>query len=85
MEQLVHAGLVKWIRVSDFNQGQVERISQSCKIKAAGHAFESHPYLQQNSWVKWNREHGIQVIADSPLGNMNSSYPNTSSKVLDDN
>jgi len=38
------------------------------------HQFELHPYLQQVAWVEWQQKHGINVIAYSPLGNMNPTY-----------
>jgi diketogulonate reductase-like aldo/keto reductase len=38
-------------------------------ICLAAHEFETHPYFQQPDLVKWHRDQGIQVIADSLFQN----------------
>jgi alcohol dehydrogenase (NADP+) len=74
MEELVDAGLVKNIGISNFAKWQVQEILEGARIRPAAHEFETHPYLQQSSFVEWNQKQGIQVIAYSPLGNINPIY-----------
>ena len=74
MEELVDAGLVKGIGISNFAKWQVEQILDGGRIRPTAHEFETHPYLQQQSFVDWNRKQDIQVIAYSPFGNINPIY-----------
>lgn len=74
MEQLVRAGLTKNIGVSNFNKAQVELVLKHCAICPVAHEFETHPYLQQQEFVDWHAEKGIQVIAYSPFANVNPIY-----------
>ena len=74
MEELVDAGLVKGIGISNFAKREVEQILKYGRIRPTAHEFETHPYLQQQSFVDWNRKQGIQVIAYSPFGNINPIY-----------
>jgi len=60
---------------------------KDCDIRPYAHEFETHPYLQQQEFVDWHLEHGIVVIAYSPLANMNPTYDGKYSKldpILDD-
>lgn len=74
MEQLVRAGLTKNIGVSNFAQADVQLVLDHCRICPVAHEFETHPYLQQADFVQWHREVGVQVIAYSPLANVNPIY-----------
>lgn len=84
MEDLVREGLVRQIGISNFNQHEVERLLRHARIPPSVHEFESHPYLSQSEFVKWNLQHGLRVIAFSPLGNMNPIYESSSPPLLKD-
>ncbi|KAE8373710.1 putative dihydrodiol dehydrogenase [Aspergillus bertholletiae] len=84
MESLVREGLVRQIGISNFNREQAEQILHHAKIPPTAHEFECHPYLQQTDFVRWNLEHGMRVIAFSPLGNMNPIYNSSHTPLLQD-
>lgn len=84
MEELVDAGLIKNIGVSNFAPADMEAILATCRVCPAAHEFETHPYLQQTAYVKWHLSHGIQVIAYSPFANLNPVYGSDLPSILDD-
>jgi len=72
MEKLVRPEKgARFIGLSNHSPSQVRDIIRIATIKPKVHQFESHPYLQQNDWVKENMKYGITVTGYAPLGNTN--------------
>ncbi|PYH99212.1 putative dihydrodiol dehydrogenase [Aspergillus ellipticus CBS 707.79] len=84
MEDLVREGLVRQIGISNFNKAQTKQILRHATITPTVHEFECHLYLQQSEFVKWTLNHGMRVIAYSPLGNMNPIYNSSLTPLLKD-
>ncbi|KAK1545933.1 aldo/keto reductase [Colletotrichum paranaense] len=74
LEGFVKANLTRHIGLSNFAKADVETILKAAEIKPYAHEFETHPYLQQQEFVDWHKEKGIEVIAYSPLANTNPTY-----------
>jgi len=68
MEELVDAGLVRSIGISNFNARQVRSILAMCRIKPAMNQVERHPYFDQARLKQLSDEEGIPLSAYCPLG-----------------
>ncbi|KAK1466278.1 aldehyde reductase [Colletotrichum cuscutae] len=53
---------------------EVQTLIDKGSVVPAVHQMELHPYLQQKSFVDWQRANGIHMTHFSPLGNQNSFY-----------
>lgn len=68
MEACVEAGLARNIGVSNFNAQLLMDLLSYCNIPPALLQIELHPYLQQQTYVKWVQKQGIAVTAYSSFG-----------------
>ncbi len=68
MEELVSAGLVKNIGVSNFGVSLLRDLLSHSKISPAVLQVEMHPYLAQEKLLRFCQEENIAVTAFSPLG-----------------
>ncbi|KAH8898588.1 aldo/keto reductase [Thozetella sp. PMI_491] len=74
LEGFVRANLTRYIGLSNFAKADVEAILEIATIRPYAHEFETHPYLQQQDFVDYHVDQGIEVIAYSPLANTNPIY-----------
>jgi len=68
MEELIDAGLVRSIGVSNFGVSLVRDLLSQCRIRPSVLQIESHPYLVQSKLIRFCEESNIAVTAFSPLG-----------------
>ncbi|KXH68800.1 aldehyde reductase [Colletotrichum salicis] len=74
MEALLKTGKAKAIGVSNYSKDEVQTLIDKGSVVPAVHQMELHPYLQQQSFVDWQRANGTHMTHFSPLGNQNSFY-----------
>lgn len=74
MEQLVEAGLVRSIGISNFNARQVRAILDMCKIKPVTNQVERHPYFDQRKLLDMCSAEGIPLTAYCPLGSGDNPF-----------
>ena len=68
MEDQVDAGLTRSIGISNFNEDQIDRIVQGCRIKPANLQVELHAEFQQKPLRDYCEKNGITICAYAPLG-----------------
>uniref|UniRef100_A0A0X3PHB8 1,5-anhydro-D-fructose reductase n=2 Tax=Schistocephalus solidus TaxID=70667 RepID=A0A0X3PHB8_SCHSO len=68
MENLVEAGLVRSIGVSNFNKSQIDRILAICKIPPAVNQIEVSVNWLNEKMVEFAHSKGIQITAYAPFG-----------------
>jgi D-xylose reductase len=68
MEELVRAGLVRNIGVSNFGASLLRDLLSYAEIAPAVLQVEMHPFLTQEKLLRFCKESGIAVTAFSPLG-----------------
>jgi len=68
MEELVDAGKVKHIGVSNYNSTLLGDLLSYCRIPPAVNQVECHPYLQQRNLFSLMKKHDIVLACYSPLG-----------------
>ncbi|ORY98723.1 4-dihydromethyltrisporate dehydrogenase [Syncephalastrum racemosum] len=68
LEELVDAGLIRNIGISNFNVQLILDVLTYAKYKPAVLQIELHPYLQQSRLVEWTQKQGIHVTAYSSFG-----------------
>jgi alcohol dehydrogenase (NADP+) len=68
MERLVDMGLVRHIGVSNMTVPKLKEMIPLCRIKPMYNEIEIHPAFQQWDTFEYCQDHGITVIAYSPLG-----------------
>ncbi|KAK1261860.1 NADP-dependent D-sorbitol-6-phosphate dehydrogenase [Acorus gramineus] len=68
MEDLVSAGLVRSIGISNYDIFLTRDCLAYSKIKPAVNQIETHPYFQRDCLVKFCQKHGICVTAHTPIG-----------------
>ncbi|BBN11036.1 hypothetical protein MPTK1_5g08510 [Marchantia polymorpha subsp. ruderalis] len=85
MEELVDAGLVRSIGISNYDIFLTRDCLAYSKIKPAVNQIETHPYFQRGDLVKFCRKHGIAVTAHTPLGggSANTEWFNSVSAIDD--
>ncbi|KAI8812614.1 aldo/keto reductase family protein [Cladochytrium replicatum] len=68
MEELVDAGLVRSIGISNFSIKKTKKLLETARIKPAVNQVEMHPYLPQAELLEFCKANGILVTAYSPIG-----------------
>lgn len=68
MEELVEAGLVKSIGVSNIGTAMLREVLGAARVKPANLQVELHPFLTQDKLVRFCQENDVSVTAFSPFG-----------------
>jgi len=68
MEELVEAGLVRYIGVSNFTQQHLNQLLPDCRLRPVVNQVERHPWLRQQQLLEFCGREAIHITAYSPLG-----------------
>jgi len=74
MTKLVKKGKTRHIGVSNFSPKQLEILLANTDLPPVVHQMEMHPYLQQQEFLDFHKNHSIHVTAYSPLAGTNPTY-----------
>lgn len=75
MEKAVELGLTRSIGVSNFNEVQLKRLIDNCRIKPTVNQFEINPTLTQHKLVSWCKDNNVVPVAYTPLGLVSEARP----------
>mmetsp|Transcript_40604 Transcript_40604/g.115728 ORF Transcript_40604/g.115728 Transcript_40604/m.115728 type:complete len:320 (+) Transcript_40604:1020-1979(+) len=75
MEKLVDEGLVKTLGMSNFNIEETKLILDNCDIPPVVDQVECHPLFPQHALRDFLKSENIELVAYSPLGNVNTDGP----------
>ena len=67
MEELVAAGKVKSIGISNFNIAQTKEILKICKIRPVCNQVEVNPYFRNEELAQFCQDKNIAIVAYAPL------------------
>ncbi|ELZ26997.1 aldo/keto reductase [Halosimplex carlsbadense 2-9-1] len=67
MERLHERGLARTLGICNVTVEQLERLAAAADVPPAVVQVESHPFRPRADLVRWCHEHGIRVMAHSPL------------------
>lgn len=86
MEAALKTGKTRAIGISNFSKAELERLLEKSDVVPAAHQIECHPWLQQHSFVEFNKSKGIHIQHYSPFGNQNEIYDSgrNMGKLIDD-
>eukprot|EP01060_Flectonema_neradi_P014362 TRINITY_DN21061_c0_g1_i1.p1 TRINITY_DN21061_c0_g1~~TRINITY_DN21061_c0_g1_i1.p1 ORF type:complete len:345 (+),score=72.01 TRINITY_DN21061_c0_g1_i1:56-1090(+) len=76
MEKEYDVGRVRSLAVSNFNVEQLQSLLKVARIKPKYNQIELHPYLPNGRLVRFCKQHGIQVVAFSPIGSPGNAANN---------
>jgi alcohol dehydrogenase (NADP+) len=71
MEDLVAAGLVRQIGVSNFGIARLKRLLASCRVRPTCNQVECHPHLAQTELRSFCEGENIELVAYHPIGKPN--------------
>ena len=80
MEKVYDLGLTKSIGLSNFTASGITQILSLARIPPSINQIEIHPFLPQDSLIKFCLSHSILPVAYSPLGSQDQ-VPGTGEKV----
>ncbi|XP_046676360.1 aldose reductase A-like isoform X1 [Homalodisca vitripennis] len=70
MENMVDAGLTKYIGLSNFNVRQIERIMENARIKPSNLQIELHIFQQSKEEQEYCERNGILITSYATMGSM---------------
>lgn len=68
LEELVSEGVIGHLGTSNMTIPKLQLVLRDARIAPALNEMEAHPTFQQQELSQFCRDHGIQVVASSPLG-----------------